>query len=99
MIFFAGDRPPTVIATISVYKHLKYAATNTVHRGTNGKLKRFQVETYPRTLFRIIPTNKAAYFFLYFVMNRSCNFFLSSASSLSSFTSGTGRKSQILSFI
>ena len=31
MPFFAGDRPATVIATISVYQHLKHTTTNVVH--------------------------------------------------------------------
>src|SRR3989304_6199813 len=66
MIFFAGDRPSTVIATISVYKHLKHAASNTVHRGTNGKLKRFQVETVAVILLKIIPTNNTLHLFLNF---------------------------------
>jgi hypothetical protein len=31
MTVSARDRPSTVIAAIGVYKHLKQAATNTVH--------------------------------------------------------------------
>jgi glycosyltransferase involved in cell wall biosynthesis len=49
-------------------------------------------------LLKIIPTNNTLYLFPYFPMNCFCNFFLSSAISFSSFTSATGRKSQIRSF-
>ena len=98
MIFSARNRHSTVITTIGVYKHLKQAATNTVHCGTNGKLKRFQIKAFAVILRKIIPTDNTLYLFLYFPMNCFCNFFLRSVSSLSSFTSGTGRKSQIRSF-
>ena len=62
-------------ATISVYKHLKHTATNTVHRGTNGKLERFQVKTVAVILLKIITTNNTLYLSLYFPMNCFCNFF------------------------
>lgn len=98
MTFIAWDHPSTVIAAISVYKHLQHAAPNTVHRGTNRQLKRLQVKTAAVILRKTIPTNNIIYLFLYFPMNCFCNFFLRSAISFSSFTSGTGRKSQIRSF-
>jgi hypothetical protein len=46
-----------------------------------------------------IPAYDPADFLLHFFINPFCNFFLSAASSWSSFISGTGRKSQIRSLI
>ena len=100
MIFFAGNRPATVIATISVYKHLQH----TLRPIPCIEERMAQAQTIPSqncpplSSLQIIPTNNTLYLFLYFPMNCFCNFFLRSAISFSSFTSGTGRKSQIRSF-
>jgi len=99
MTLTTGNGSPAVISPIRIDECFQHSAPNRVQGRTDAHFKRFQIHPPGGVLLRSTPAYDPADFLLYFFINCFRNFFLSAASSWSSFISGTGRRSQIRSLV